>query len=146
MKNLIENKKGMLPRNWIIIGVLISMIFISAGTWISTWSDIYYQNDTTQDYGSTYNYISNLTIATEPLEGYIQSDKKQFSLGFLDFITIGAYNVVSAIISIPKIFFGLIKDAGAIYGIPQDYIDGFFILLTVSVIFGILGVVFRRKT
>jgi hypothetical protein len=136
----------MLPRNWIILGVFISFIFIITGTLIGSWSPIYFQNDTTQDFGTTYNYISNLSTATAPLEGYLQSDKKTFSLGFLDFVIQGSYNVIVAIMSVPKIFLGIIGDFGSMYGIPKVYIDGVLILITISLVFGIIGTIFRRKT
>lgn len=137
----------MLPRNWIILGVFISMIFVGVGTLVDTWDAVYFANDTIQNYSSTYNYISNLSTITEPLEKELDpSTSKTFSLGFLDFIATGSYNVLVAILSAPKIFLGLIGDISSLYLIPDVYKNGFLILITVALVFGIIGVIFRRKT
>lgn len=143
---LFENKKAMLMRNWIVIGVLISMIFISAGTWINTWDDIYYENGTTTSNVSTYNYIGELGGITDDLEGELQSDNKPVTIGFLDFVITGGYNILVAIIQVPRIMLGVVYDAGANFGIPTIYITGFIILISVALIFGIVGAIFRRKT
>ena len=141
----ITNKKGMTPRNWIIIGVMISMIFVVSSTWITSWSGKYYMNDTAGNL-SSYNYINNLSAQTNILQDSLSSDSGAVTIGFLDFVIKGAYSVLNAVTFIPRLFIGLIRDVGSMYGIPTILIDGVLTLMAVALIFGIVGVIFRKKT
>lgn len=138
------NKKGVTPRNWIIMGILVSMIFVVAGTWISTWQPIYYANDTSKNL-SSYNYITDLSVKTSSLQDSLSADSNAVTIGYLDFVIKGAYNVLNAVTAIPKMFVAGIRDVGSMYGVPDILIDGFITLMAVGLIFGIIGVIFRRK-
>jgi len=144
MKNIL-NKKGMTPRNWIVIGILVSMMFVVVGSWITTWSPIYYANDIAQDL-SSYNYISDLGLKADAMQGSLSADDSVSALGFLDFVVKGAYNALLAVLTVPNLFVALIRDMASTYGIPKPLVDGFLILMTVALIFGIISAVFRRKT
>jgi len=139
------NKKAMLARNWIVIAVMISFIFISAGTWINQWDGIYYENDTTENFTS-YNYLDRIAIETDSLESSLQSENKASNIGFLDFVINGGYNILITIMGIPTMLLGLVYYAGAEMGIPDSYVTGFIILMTSALVFGIVSAIFRRKS
>lgn len=138
-------KKGLTPRNWIIIGIMVSMMFVISATWITNWQGIYYANDSVQDL-SSYNYISDLGVKTDAMQRSLSSDDSVSALGFLDFVVKGAYNALLAVLTVPNLFVALIKDMALTYGIPEVLVNGFLVLVAVALIFGIIGVVFRRRT
>jgi len=145
MKSLMENKKALLPRNWIVLVVMIGMLIVASSFWIGAWEDKYTPIESSQNL-SSYNSLSEVASSTDAIEGKLQSETKATGVGFLDFIVQGGYNVLLSVLSVPGILKTFVSDAGGEFGIPRVYVDGFIILISVGAVFGIIGAIFRRKT
>ena len=145
MQKLFSDKRGILPRNLIIIVVLISLLMVSATYWISEWQDKYSPIEPANIY-SSYSSLEGITTSVDTIESKLQAETKATGVGFLDFIVQGGYNVLLSVLSIPNTLRLFVGDIGAQFGIPRVYIDGFIILISVGTIFGIIGSIFRRKT
>jgi len=144
MKSLLENKKGMLPRNWIIIVVLIGMLFVASSYWISAWQDKYVPLEAA-NLTQSFNAIDEMSLVTDSLEGKMQSETKATGIEFLDFIVQGGYNVLIAVLAVPNVLREFVVGLGDQFGIPRVFRDGLIILIAVAAIFGIIVAIFRRK-
>lgn len=138
------NKKGLLPRNWIVLVVIIGMLLAASSFWINEWQDKYISIESANL--TSYTSMSEISGTVNTMESKLQAETKATGIGFLDFIVQGGYNVLLSIISVPIIIKNFVSDVGGQFGIPRIFIDGFIILITVGAIFGIIGAIFRRKT
>jgi hypothetical protein len=138
------NKKGMLPRNWIVLVVVIGMLLAASSYWITAWQDIYASIESANL--TSYTSMSEIAGVVDNMESKLQSETKATGVGFLDFIVQGGYNVLLSIISVPITIKNFVSDVGGQFGIPPIFINGVIILISVAAIFGIIGSIFRRKT
>ena len=147
MKNILENKKAILPRNLIVIVVLIGMIIVASSYWINAWEDKYHPIEA-PNLSSSYNAITEVKTSTDVMEKKLQPEEKDaiIQIGWLDFIVTGGYQVLISVLSVPVIIVGFVFDLTAEFGIPTIYRDGVIVLITVGAVFGIVGALFRRKT
>jgi hypothetical protein len=141
---LLKNKKGLLPRNWIVLVVIIGMLITSSSYWIGAWEDKYNSIEPS-NLSSSYNQISQVAIDTDTMESKFQPDKIPTGLGTLDFIMQGGYNVLLSVLSVPKILSGFIFDLTGEFGIPETYRNGIIILISVGAIFGVIAAIFRFR-
>lgn len=142
MKKL--NKKGLLPRNWIVIVVIIGMLITASAYWIGAWEGKYTPIESA-NLSSSYNQISQVASDTDIMESKFQPDKIPTGLGTLDFIMQGGYNVLLSVLSVPKILSGFVFDVSGEFGIPAPYRDGLIILISVGAIFGVIAAIFRMR-
>jgi hypothetical protein len=140
-----QDKKGLLPRTWIVLIVIIGMLVVASSYWMTSWNDKYTPIES-GEINQSYNSIQEMASVTDTLESKLQAETKATGIGFLDFVVQGGYNVLIAVLTVPNILRGFVIDAAGEFGIPQVYVDGFIILIAVGAIFGILGAIFRRKT
>lgn len=138
------NKKGLLPRNWIVLVVLIGMLVVASSYWIGAWEDKYTPIEPS-NLSSSYNAISSVASSTNVMESKFQPEKAPTGLGTLDFILQGGYNVLLSVLSVPKIISGFVFDLSGEFGIPTPYRDGLIILISVGAIFGVIAAIFRMR-
>lgn len=143
--NLIKDKRGVTPRQWIIMIVSIGLLFAASAYWINAWEGKYNQMEGS-NLSDSYNSISEMAELTETMSTNIQPESKSItSIGFLDFIVSGAYNALIAVLKAPNILKNYAYEAAGSFGIPRVYVDGLVILIAVGAIFGVISAVFRRK-
>ena len=134
----------MLPRNWIVIVVIIGMLISASAFWIGAWQDKYSPIENA-NLSSSYNKITDMAATSNAMQTKLQSDTQPQTIGWLDFIVTGGYQVLVSVLSVPLILIGFLREAAGEFGIPEVFVNGFVVLITIGAIFGILGALFRRK-
>lgn len=138
------NKKGLTPRNWIVLVVIIGMLLAASSYWINAWQDKYTPIESA-NLSSSYNKIDEMTNTANEMQNKLKSDTQPQTIGWLDFIVNGGYQALVSVLSVPLILVGFLNDVGATFGIPSVFINGLIVLITVAAVFGILSAIFRRK-
>jgi len=139
-----KNKKALLPRQGIQIVIIIGMLIFAVSSIISGWNDRYSQIENSEDY-SSYNSINDMATASNEMQNKLKSDTQPQTIGWLDFIVTGGYQVLISTLSIPLTLGSFVYDIGGEFNIPNTYITGFVVLIAIGAIFGIIGALFRRK-
>ena len=145
MKNLIEskNKKAMLPRDVlisiVIFGMCMSGVFLMIGSWAGTYDRPYTDNST------VYTKISDITTNTNAMQDSLKASGAS-PVGFLEYISTGAWSSLVLFLNSGGLIGSVVTQVGADYNIPSIYILSFMAIVSITIIFGVISAIFRKKS
>lgn len=104
------------------------------------------------DYGATspgnssvYNKIDAITQDTNSMQTSIKSSGAS-PIGFLEYISSGAWSSLVLFFNSGAIIAGVVTSIGNDYNIPSVYIMAFIAITSITIIFGVISAIFRKKT
>jgi len=137
------NKKAMLPRD-VLISIIIFGMFMSGAFLIL--GGIY------TDYGTSYNdtsgnydRITEITDNTNQMQDSLKSSGAS-PIGFLEYISAGAWSSLILFINSGSIIGSVITGIGIDYNIPPIYIMSFLAIVSITIIYGVISAIFRKKS
>lgn len=143
MKNLFNNKKGMLGRD-ILISIIIFSMFV-AGSFLIV-SDMYSSYGVPYaDNSSLYNKMADVNKDTQIMQDSLSSSGAS-PVGFLEYISTGAWQSLKLLINSGGIISSVVTQFGNDYNIPPVFILAFISITSITIIFSIISAIMRRKT
>jgi hypothetical protein len=137
------NKKAMLPRDIlisiIIFGMFITGAFLILGTMYNSYGTPY------TDTSSTYNKVGEITAQTTQMQENIKSSGAS-PIGFLEYISSGAWSSLVLLFNSGSIISSMATAIGNDYNIPPIYIMSFMGIVMISIVFGVISAIFRKKS
>ena len=136
------NNKAMLPRDVlisiIIFGMFMSGAFIILGGLYGSYGTPYTDNS------SIYNKITSITNNTNQMQDSLKASGAS-PVGFLEYISSGAWSSLILFINSGSIIAGVITSIGNDYNIPPVFILSFIAIVSITIIFGVISAIFRKK-
>ena len=143
MMKLFNNKKAMLPRD-ILISIIIFGMFVGGAFLIV--SDMYGSYGIPYSDNSTlYNKIADVNKDTQIMQDSLSSSGAS-PVGFLEYISTGAWQSLKLVINSGGIISSVVTQFGNDYNIPPIFILAFISIVSITIIFGIISAIFRKKT
>jgi len=137
------NKKGLLPRDILISIILFSMFvvggFFILGSMAGSYGVPYSDNS------SLYNKMNEVTQTTNIMQSSLSSSGAS-PIGFLEYISTGAWQSLKLIINSGGNIKTVVEQIGNDYNIPSFFIYGLLAIVSITIIFGIISSIFRKKT
>ena len=137
------NKKALLPRDvlisLVIFGMFMTGFFVIIGSMYGSYGTPY--NDTS----SNYDQISQITASTNAMQTSLKSSGAS-PIGFLEYISSGAWSSLILFLNSGTIISSVITQIGNDYNIPPVFILSFMAIAMISIIFGIISSIFRKKS
>jgi len=141
-QNLMKNKKAMIPRDILISIIMFSVFVVGAflivGSMFGSYGVPYSDNST------IYNKISEVTATTNIMQDSLSSSGAS-PVGFLEYISTGAWQSLKLLINSGAIIKAVIESIGNEYNIPSVFILGFMAVVSITILFGIISAIFRKK-
>lgn len=132
----------MLPRDIIISIVLFSM-FIGAMFLIT--GDMFNSYGVPKTYNSTvYNKIADVSTQTDTMKSSIENSGTSV-IGDILLFPKGVWESIKLTISSGSIIGSTAEEAANEYNIPTIFIGGFVVIVMVTIIFGIISAIVRKK-
>ena len=137
------NKKGVLPRDILIsivlFGMFIGGLFLITGEMFSS-----YGIPTT--YNSTvYNKIADISTQTDTMRTAIENSGTSV-VGDILLFPKGVWESIKLVLSSGGIIGSVVNSISTDYGIPSIFTFGFITIVMITIIFGILSAIMRKKT
>lgn len=138
------NKKGFGISTTFYSIVIIGVILVAVGYWVTEWSS-FYGAGVTYDLGG-YNRNDNLTLIVQQYESRLSPDNANPGTDFEATTYTGAFGIISTLFNAFDVAFGndgLIVSAGNQFGIPSYITQALILMFAVSLVMGIVAIVFR---
>jgi len=131
-----------IPREWPISIVLFSMMIVGA---FFMMSNVYGNYDVTPlDMPDSFDKIAEINEQASAMQTKLEASGAS-PIGFLEYISTGAWQSLKLITNTIPLTAGIVEETGQQFGVPRFFIFGFLTLVTISIVFGIISAVFRRK-
>jgi len=133
----------MLPRDilisLVIFGMFMGGAFLILGSMYSSYGIPY--NDTS----ATYNRISTITAQTDTMKSSIENSGTSV-IGDILLFPKGVWESIKLTLNSGLIIKDVSEDIGNDYNIPSIYINAFLAIATITILFGIISAIMRKKT
>ena len=113
--------------------------FIIIGSMYGTYGVPYSDNST------IYNKIGSITESTNQMQSSLKSSGAS-PIGFLEYISSGAWSSLILFINSGAVISEVITQIGNDYNIPPIFIMSFMAITSITIIFGIISAIFRKKS
>ena len=97
------------------------------------------------DNSSLYNKMNEVTQTTNIMQSSLSSSGAS-PIGFLEYISTGAWQSLKLIINSGGNIKTVVEQIGNDYNIPSFFIYGLLAIVSITIIFGIISSIFRKKT
>jgi len=143
MKSILNDKRGLLPRDILICIVLFGMFiggaFLIVGGMFGSYGIPYSDNS------SVYNKVAEIYSSTDSMKNSI-SNSGVSTIGDVLLFPKGVWESIKLVINSGSIITGMVEAIGNDYNIPPIFIFGFITIVTITIIFGIISSIMRKKT
>ena len=137
------NKKAMLPRD-VLISIIIFGMFVTAAFTIL--GNLYGSYGTPYtDNSSVYNKVTEITASTTQMQDSLKSSGAS-PVGFLEYISSGAWSSLILFINSGSIIGTVVTGIGNDYNIPPIFILSFMTIVSITIVFGVISAIFRKKS
>jgi len=126
----------------ILISIVLFSLFITAayivvGTLYGSYGTTY--TDMSNTFSKLNDTVSDVNTMQAKMEGSSVS-----VVGFLEYISTGAWESIKLVFNSGSIIKSVADDTAGQFNIPIIFVDAFIAVLMITIIFGVLGAVFRR--
>ena len=137
------NKKAMLPRDVLISVIIFGMFMAGAFLILGNMSNSY--GVPFSDNTSVYNKVGEITASTTAMQTSLKSSGAS-PIGFLEYISSGAWSSLILFMNSGAIIGSVVTGIGNDYNIPPIFILSFIAIVSITIIFGIISSIFRKKS
>ena len=109
-------------------------------------SNLYGNYGTTPlDMPSSFDKVADINEQASAMQEKLEASGAS-PVGFLEYISTGAWQSLKLITNTIPLTAGIVEETGQQFGVPRFFIFGSLTLITISIVFGIISAVFRRKS